>query len=947
MLKQEEWVDAKRVVLSTGRSSGRGTGLGKVEQKPWTIKKLRQKFREPMVDQNTTFPRYLKLKAIAADLKNPRHKEANDAILDMKRSAGNWTAARYSGKKRKVTDIVAKTMLVLDIDHANPDQTADIRAGLTPCSEFYWLAHTSRSHYPEKPKFRLAFPVSREMTPEEAHACLRLLSTYLLDDPQEGIEIVDSVTFRPNQTMFWPSISKGQDYWWDENRGAILDVDEFLARHPGWDNYESLPYREDEKQRGLKDPSVKMEDPREKAEPIGAFCRTYSVEDAIDTFLPEVYERSLNAADVRYNYVPGSANNGAIVYDDGLFLLSLHASDPAEGMHNAFDLVRIHKFGHLDDAAHGNTSPGNMPSFKAMVEFCRGDEDVTAEEFSALGDALDDLGDETDDEEEEEDQDDPISSQTDDAPAPGPSKDIDPDDPLGSQLDDLDDEEEDEDAAKERAEKDAKKEKKRWLAKLLRKANGDIEPRLSNITLICQNDPRIAPCIAYNEFTLSPICRKPIRSKKIETPSEPVPKKDRATGRKWSDSDDTSIKLIASYNSTCGGYEVEFTKDNIQDAVLSAGKLNRFHPVKDFIEGCHRTWIERGRPEGAVARLAADLLGCPDTPFHRESARMYLLGAVARIYEPGCKFDAMLILEGPTGSRKSTFFEVLFNGLSSDLDCDLDDTGRLIENIRGWWCKEMAEMKVAKRADANTLKRTLSAASDTHRLAYGRREDTYPRQNVFAGTSNEDDYLTDPTSSRRYWVWRTPKTEADPIDTDRLHGMLWQLWGETYQAYLDMRVAKPEGALHLDLRDPEVQKERDRIAGGSRKLTATEMIAEEIGSWLDKPRPAEEVMVDASGLTLDGYEGDTTPMVRNMVTAKDAFDALSQEPTLRAYRNADVRTYGKALALVPGWRDIGRVRRHDQRAAWFVRGEDGPLWVPAPEEEEPEDEGDNLEDLLA
>jgi hypothetical protein len=279
---------------------------------------------------------------------------------------------------------------------------------------------------------------------------------------------------------------------------------------------------------------------------------------------------------------------------------------------------------------------------------------------------------------------------------------------------------------------------------------------------------------------------------------------------------------------------------------------------------------------------------------------------------------------------------VLFGGFCSDLDADLDDTGRLIENIRGWWCKEMAEMKVAKRADSNTLKRTLSATADIHRLAYAARVETYPRQNVFAGTSNEDDYLSDPTSSRRYWIMRTPKSEHDPIDTDTLQRNLWAIWGEAKQAYLDMREKQPHGPLWLDLRDPKVQRERDRIAEGSRKATVTEIVAEVIQTWLDTPVPANKAMVGDDELTLDGYDDDETPMVRGMVTAETAYEQLRVNPLLQAFRNLDVRTFGKALVKVPGWREIGRVRRFGQPPkVWFGRkGHDGAEWIPAPEDDD-------------
>ncbi len=884
-------IDTTRVVLSTGRPTHRGTGLGKVKQETWTLKKLREKFAEPLVDVGTPWSKYLKLQTIAKDPDHAKHRDATSQILEMKASAGNWTAARYEGKSRKASAIVAKTMLVLDIDHATEEQVLDIRAGLTPIREFYWLAHTSRSHCPEKPKFRLAVATTREMTPDECNAALRHLSTYLLDDPGESIEIVDTVTFRPNQTMFWPSISKGQAYWWDENlHGKILDVDEFLARHPGWEDFTNLPYQVGEKKQGLRDPNVKMEDPREKPEPIGAFCRTYSVEDAIEKFLPETYVPVEGASDNRWHYTKGSGVNGGLVYDDGLFFLSQHGSDPANGLNNAWDLVRLHKFGHMDEDAPENASPGSLPSYKEMVKLAQRDPDVAAEEFRRHDDVLDDL-------EEDDEDDDPADK-----------------------LDDLDD---DGDEEKETP----------WQANFRRKANGALEGAVSNAVLALCFDKRFVGRIGWDEFSLRPVCLKPIRDPRMpELPSPKVEPKDRKHGRVWGDADDMSAQIILSANNERGGYEVEMSMQNVRTAVLSAARKNPVHPVKDFIEGHHATWKKKGSPTGEMERVALDYLGCPDTLFHREAMRMFLIAAVARIYEPGIKFDSMLIIEGPTGSRKSTFLEVLFGGFCSDLDADLDDTGRLIENIRGWWCKEMAEMKVAKRADSNTLKRTLSATADIHRLAYAARVETYPRQNVFAGTSNEDDYLSDPTSSRRYWILKTPKTEHDPIDTDALQRRLWAIWGEAYQTYLNMRAEQPHGSLWLDLRDPEVQRERDQIAEGSRKATVTEIVAEVIEAWLDEPRPAEEVMVDESGMTVDEFEGDSSPMVRAMVTAETAYEQLRMHPLLQSYRNIDMRIFGKALRRVPGWREIGRVRRFGRpQAVWYGRaGTDGPEWVPEP-----------------
>jgi putative DNA primase/helicase len=930
-------IDATRVTIAVGR----GNGLGKIETVIWSIKKLRRRFAEPSVDTDVPFAQYQKLAKIAKDRENPKNKEAADRILTMKRSAGNWTAARYAAGSRKVADVRAKTMVVLDIDHANSDQVFDIRQGLTRASEFAWLAHTSRSHYPEKPKFRMAFPVSREMTVDESHAIHRLLSTYLLDDPQESIEIVDLVSFRTNQTMFFPSISQGQDFWTDANDGAILDVDDFLARHPGWEDFTTLPYRDDEKVQGLKDPTRRMEDPREKVNPIGAFCRVYSVEDAIETFLGDIYLPGTSETEIRFTYAGGGGMNGAVVYDDGLFLHSNHGSDPIDGSANAFDLVRIHKFGHLDEKSHENTGPANLPSFKAMVELCRADPDVVAEEYATWDDTLDDLDDEENEGEKDQDEDSKGSADSADDEAGSGRKGS-----LGDQLDDLP-EDDPEVAALLGEDVPPKPEKpksdKKWLAKLRRKANGDVEPQAAyNIDLICKNHPVLAARNGYNEFTMDPICLKPIRSKKIALPQPLVVRKEHNGGTKWAEENDHAIKLLCSSPLTDGGFEADFSRDNIQIGVISAALQNKVHPVRDMLQDWHRQWIAAGSPRGELDSLAIDYLGCPDTVFHRESARAFLVGAVARIAEPGCKMDVMTIIQGPTGSRKSTFWQDLFNGYCTELKVELNDTGRLIEAMRGWWCLEMAEMVQAKRADSQTLKRELSSVGDQHRLAYARRETFWWRRNVFTGTSNDDDFLTDPTSNRRYFVWVTTKTRSHPIDTERLKRRLWAIWGEAYQAYLDMRTAQPHGDLWLDLKTPEAIAEQHIINEGHRKRTAVEEIAEAIEEWLDTPVPADET-TDPSGLSLDEYLGDDTPMIRNMVTAKQAFEALAETKRLSPYRNADVRTYGKAMGKVPGWRDLGRVRRHDQpKQVWFTRTDRDELWVPAPNAADSE-----IDDLLS
>jgi len=894
-------------------ADGVGKGLGRIKNTRRSWRKMKRKLSEPLIDTSVTYAQYEALD--------------QDGKLLKKRAPGAWTPSRYKGTRRAVVDLKEKTLIVYDLDYISHDQLDEIRMGLAPISRFAWFMHTTRSHTPDAPRARMILPVSRPMLPDEAHAVFRLLAQELADDPEEGIEIPDLVSFRGNQTMFWPSVSKDQEFWTDENVGQIVDVDEVLAANPGWEDFNNLPYQAEETSRGITDPNKRMEDPFKKPEPIGAFCRSYTVQEVIENWLTDIYAPGDSETEERYTYLLGTGSNGAVVYENGKFLHSNHGSDPVDTV-NAFDLLRLHKFGHLDTEAHHNTTPGNMPSFKAAMEFARKDERVIEDLYGSHDETLDDL----DDEDAAPDH---VSRDDTSEADPEGEDDSDEEVDLGSKLDDLPDDDD--------AEEPAKPEEKSqtWRKHLRRKANGELENTLNNAALIVANDRRIASSVGYNDFTHDPVCLKPIRAPKIDLPSRAVPKRDRRLGRRWEDADDISIQLICSGDAERGGYECDMDRTKIESAVLARGMQNRIHPVKTFVEDCHAKWCDKGRPTEALDAWVSEYLGCPDTPFHRQAGRMLLIAAVARIYEPGCKFDVMPVIEGPTGSRKSSFWAKLFGGFVSELDCDLDKTDRVIEKLRGNWAVEMAEMAAAKKADSNMLKMRLSTARDTHRLAYAKREMEFPRQSIWVGTSNEDDYLTDPTSNRRFWVFRSPKDRFNPIDTDKLERNLWRLWGAAYQAYLDWREEQPYGDLWLDLHDHQVILEAHNIAEASRKATATEMIAESIREWLDTPIPAEDAFVDEDGMTLSGYENDRTLVIRNMVTPKEAYEALRNETHMMAYRNADPRTYGKALKLVPGWRDLGKVRRHGtNQAVWFCRDKDGPLYVAA--QTHPDSEIDDL-----
>jgi hypothetical protein len=148
----------------------------------------------------------------------------------------------------------------------------------------------------------------------------------------------DVCSFTPNQLMYWPTCPSNGDYLFDTFEGKPLDPDAILTAHPNWRDCSLLPTTPSESK--VSRPSLKQqEDPLSKPGVVGAFCRAYSIEAAIDAFLPDIYKPSV--VEGRRDYINGTSCAGLVLYDDK-FAYSHHATDPAYGkLLNAFDLVRF------------------------------------------------------------------------------------------------------------------------------------------------------------------------------------------------------------------------------------------------------------------------------------------------------------------------------------------------------------------------------------------------------------------------------------------------------------------------------------------------------------------------------------------------------------------------------------------------------------------------------
>lgn len=285
-------------------------------------------------------------------------REEQSSVKDV----GGFVGGYLSNGTRKTANVLYRTLVTLDIDFG----TADVWDDFTLNFDCAAMIYSTHKHTPEKPRLRLVLPANRQMTPAEYEPVCRYWTAKI------GIELFDHTTYQLPRLFYWPSTSRDGDYFFDYQDGPAFDVDEVLATYRNPQDVSEWPMSSREGD-VLAHEIRKAGDPTEKPGLIGAFCRTYTIEEAIEKFLPDVYEKT--GTDGRYTYRAGSVAGGCVTYE-GKFAFSHHETDPASmRLCNAFDLVRIHLYGVQDEGSRV-TDITRLPSYTKMQDFAAADKAV-------------------------------------------------------------------------------------------------------------------------------------------------------------------------------------------------------------------------------------------------------------------------------------------------------------------------------------------------------------------------------------------------------------------------------------------------------------------------------------------------------------------------------------------------------------------------------------------
>lgn len=783
-----------------------------------------------------------------------------------KEAKGGFVGGALTGGQRKTEFVKERWLVTLDADEAVPGmwETAVL------LHDFCMAVYSTHSHTEEHPRLRWIIPTDRAMTPDEYPAVARKVASWL------GIETMDPTTYEVARLMYWPTCSEDADYYFRHQEGPLLCVDEVLEEYgdnEAWRDTSLWPIAKKESEvriRALK----KAGDPTEKNGIVGLFCRTFDVEDVIAQFLPDVYTECNQPG--RYTFVGGSTFGGAIVYDEGRFLYSNHATDPCQGMSvNAFDLVRIHKYGAMDADMGDDVPVTKLPSYKAMTEWALGLPEVRAqgveEDLARIQEEFGDLAN-----------------------------------------------------TKPEVNKSGE-----WKSQVTRDTNDDVEETIHNAVLFLRNLPAFKDKLGYNPMsdviTVKgdlPWWTRKSKERLADLFEDYEPedgKYDNAAALGGVDADNEQLSPWEEVDwSNLYGYMEELgfktrgkTNGILDHAMQIVSKENTYHPIRSYLKGLK--WDGTPRLDTMFIRW----LGAEDDRLNREITRLWMIAGVDRVMRPGCQFDSILITCGPQGLGKTRMLRALAKGFFTNAVDKLNVSKETGEKLQGVWIVELGEMDGMKKGEVTSIKNFVTTTQDRYRSAYAREAKDHPRQCILAGTSNEASFLRDSTGERRFWIMPV-RGRGDNGELIGFNDEVDQLWAEAYHEWHKrMRQMKSPGVpwerleLMLYLKDPELDRQM-KLRQAQYKLPEEDRDAVE--EYLDTLRPENWYDLDASirrDFAQNIWIGDKEKCVLRVdrVSVKELRCELFGESPEDAGRKSSrgLRLTG-IMDTMPGWRKAGRTR---------------------------------------
>ncbi len=401
---------------------------------------------------------------------------------------------------------------------------------------------------------------------------------------------------------------------------------------------------------------------------------------------------------------------------------------------------------------------------------------------------------------------------------------------------------------------------------------GNIAKTISNLRLIFTKDENLSS-IKYDTFCQDDVCFcslfRNVNGKKI---------------------DEESAGKIQDYLEKT--YRLHLPQSKVFEILKTTASDRKFNPVQDFIT--KETWDGQSR----IATTLIDYLGAGDTPLVREQTKLWFVAAVARVFEPGCKFDNVLTLLGPQGIGKSTFLKTISGDWFNDSFSFASGDKEKVETITSGWIVEISELNGLKRAnDAEAAKAFLSRRGDFMRPAYGHKVIEFKRHNVFAATTNEDNFLQGDNGNRRWWIINVKGNGHVSEWLDSLQDIVPQLWAEAYTYY--KQGIKLYLTSDMESQANEIQAQHSNIL--------IDPILEDIELYLERDVPLtykDWPIPCRLGYQKGVYtpESTTTTMTQlNMVCPKQIIEELPNDLVRRNPTKYTSQYINRLMEKIPGW----------------------------------------------